>query len=143
MYVRDNGFMFGGLNILMGINLLFFIGMIAMVICVFILLVKFLRAGTKAFNIYIEKNRYYQNVPQNSTVNGHRENTKTGYQTIPNAGFQFNAQPNAQPNPQPNPQPNIQANDQPNPQLNIQANDQSYPQPDAQTDTQNNSGDQL
>ncbi len=131
MYVRDNGFMFGGINILMGINLLIFIGMIAMVICVFILLVKFLRAGTKAFNIYIEKNRYYQNVPQNFTVNGYRENTKTGYQTISNAGSQFHAQPNAQPNPQPNPQTNIQANDRP------------YPQPDTQTNTQNNSGDQL
>ncbi len=139
MYVRDNGFMFGGLNILMGINLLFFIGMIAMVICVFILLVKFLRASTKAFNIYIEKNRYYQNVPQNFTVNGYRENTKTGYQTIPNAGFQFHAQPNAQPNPQPNAQPNPQPNMQPN----IQANDQPYPQPDTQSNTRNNSGDQL
>lgn len=85
MSVGGNGFMYG-VPIIMGIYLIFLLGIIAMAICGFIFLIRFLRAGTTAFNIYIDKNRNYQyggqnfasspNMQQNSPSNARDDSGK-------------------------------------------------------------------
>lgn len=56
MQLQNNSGFFPGIPLLMIFNLLVYLGIIVMVVVGFIFLVKFLSAGTKAFNLYVRNN---------------------------------------------------------------------------------------
>ncbi|EMS73079.1 hypothetical protein [Ruminiclostridium cellobioparum] len=56
MYLRDNSSFFTGTSLLVIFSSLMYLCIIAMIVVGFVFLVKFLRAGTKAFNLYVQNN---------------------------------------------------------------------------------------
>jgi hypothetical protein len=56
MDLQNNSSFFTGTSLLVVFSSLVYLGIIAMVVVGFVFLVKFLRAGTKAFNLYVRNN---------------------------------------------------------------------------------------
>ena len=70
MYLQDSTSIFSGIPLLAVFSALVYLGIIAMVVVGFIFLIKFLRAGTKAFNLYVQKNAQINEKRNSDDKNG-------------------------------------------------------------------------